>query len=110
MRLRVSHFMGALSGKREVCQKIVYFVQVYILMRLRVFHFMPPYTCNIFLNLKLCTILGSLVLFVNRKSLFVRLIQRINRNYAYRIRDHVKVPIGTIHQPDIKSFRVSTIT
>jgi hypothetical protein len=32
-----------------------------ILMRLRVFHFVPPYTCSVFLNLKLCNILGSLV-------------------------------------------------
>jgi ABC-type protease/lipase transport system fused ATPase/permease subunit len=33
-------------------------------MQLCVFHFMPPYTCSVFPNLKLCTILGSLVFHV----------------------------------------------
>jgi hypothetical protein len=51
-----------------------------ILMRLRVFHFMPPYTCSVFLNLKLCTILGSLVIYSALLSTFYYIIYSINED------------------------------
>ena len=53
-------------------------------MRIRVFHFMPPYTCNIFLNLKLCSILGSLVenmLYFVGKSYFADLRMTFRQKY-----------------------------
>ena len=41
-----------------------------ILIRLRVFHFMAPNTCSVFVNWKLCTILGSLELYILNKIVF----------------------------------------
>ena len=65
-----NHFYIYMVKKTEsgVCQNIVYFPKDSILMRLRVFHFMSPYTCSVFRNLKLCTVIESLVTIVQSSA------------------------------------------
>jgi hypothetical protein len=78
----------------EVFQNSLFFLDSF-LMRLRVFHFLPPYTCSVFLNSKLYTILGSLVVlytfvpFTCIKPYNKLILIQFNSNFYSNIFEHI---------------------